>query len=233
MFVEQSKTLRVMRTVIALLFTLIPILNIIAQVNVAGTIYGNETPLAFATVTIKGSEKGSITDEVGHFTLSAETNDTLLISHVGFTAREIKVTHSNTLNIKLDNNNLEEVIVYAQNIKTEQKVIGGCKFHTIISCNAKAIGVRIENERNVQPEKIRAAFPNPTSSGYFDILLNETFHKVSVTISSMTGQIIGSKTTYDINQLKNLDISSYSPGVYVVNIIADGKPLKPLKVIKS
>ena len=63
MFVEQSKTLRVMRTVIALLFTLIPILNIIAQVNVAGTIYGNETPLAFATVTIKGSEKGSITDK--------------------------------------------------------------------------------------------------------------------------------------------------------------------------
>ena len=45
----------------------------------------------------------------------------------------------------------------------------------------------------------------------------------------MTGQIIGSKTIYDINQLKNLDISPYAPGVYVVNIIADGKPLKVIK----
>ena len=77
-----------------LLFTMMlaatPFLNTFAQVS--GRVVGNDTRegLPGATVLIKGTQNGSMTDLDGNFTVSnATTEDTLLVSYLGYLTEEL------------------------------------------------------------------------------------------------------------------------------------------------
>jgi TonB-linked SusC/RagA family outer membrane protein len=59
------------------------------------------TPLAGASVKIKGSDKGTSTNNDGQFTLDAKPGDVLIISYVGLETREIKITGNNVIDIVL------------------------------------------------------------------------------------------------------------------------------------
>ena len=88
----------------------------ISQQNgkVTGTVVDDLGPVAGASVVVKGTTNGNITDMEGNFTLEGVKNgDIIQISFIGYTTQEIKYTGQSTLQIKLaeDTQKLEEVVV--------------------------------------------------------------------------------------------------------------------------
>ena len=88
----------------------------ISQQNgkVTGTVVDDLGPVAGASVVVKGTTNGNITDMDGNFTLEGVKNgDIIQISFIGYTTQEIKYTGQSTLQIKLaeDTQKLEEVVV--------------------------------------------------------------------------------------------------------------------------
>src|SRR5258707_11969244 len=81
------------------------------------------SPVAGASVVIKGSRVGTSTDVEGRFTIKASKGDVLAITGVGVTAKEVALGDENdlTISVKVDSKNLSEVVVTALGIKKEVK----------------------------------------------------------------------------------------------------------------
>ncbi|MCS2582567.1 TonB-dependent receptor [Bacteroides sp. BFG-551] len=71
------------------------------------------TPLIGATVQVKNTSTGAITDIDGNFTLKTKKGNTLVISYIGYKTQEVKYTGQPSISIKMvpDNQSLEEVVV--------------------------------------------------------------------------------------------------------------------------
>jgi len=83
-------------------------------------------PIIGATVMVKDSKVGTITNYDGDFSLDAEANETLVVSYIGYVSKELKINGQSRLNVKLEENvkALSEVVVTALGIKREQKALG-------------------------------------------------------------------------------------------------------------
>jgi TonB-dependent starch-binding outer membrane protein SusC len=84
----------------------------------------DNTGLPGATVQVKGTDKGAVTDDNGVYSLDLSTADaTLVVSSVGYLTQEIAVGASNTIDITLltDDKTLSEVVVtgYGSQIKRD------------------------------------------------------------------------------------------------------------------
>ena len=67
--------------------------------NVTGQVTDeNGNPVPFATVAVKGTNKGTSADANGNFTISVQTGDVLVFSSTGRTASEVTVGASNVVN---------------------------------------------------------------------------------------------------------------------------------------
>ncbi len=93
-------------------------------ITVSGTVTGGGTPLPGATVMVKGSGKGTQTNEQGQFRLSGVTpGSTLTISNIGYVSSETPVPAGGALHISLqeDTRNFNEVVVvgYSDKKKSE------------------------------------------------------------------------------------------------------------------
>src|SRR5690242_2378985 len=77
------------------------------------------TPLNGASVKIKGTSKGTLTDANGEFKLTVSDNAVLVVSSVGYSDREIPVGDQTSLNITLTQgeNVMNEVVVTALGIR--------------------------------------------------------------------------------------------------------------------
>ena len=66
-----------------------------------------------ASVVVKGTSIGTVTDMDGNFILEVPQNGTLVVSYIGFLTQEIKVNGKNNINITLkeDSQTLDEVVV--------------------------------------------------------------------------------------------------------------------------
>lgn len=85
-----------------------------AEKKVTGKITDpNGAPLSGVTVTIKGTSKATTTNEQGVFTISADDNDVLVFSYVGFESQEIKVGDRTTINLSMASaaSSLENIVV--------------------------------------------------------------------------------------------------------------------------
>ena len=70
-------------------------------------------PIIGASVVVKGTTNGMITDMDGNFTLEVKKGDIIQISYVGYLTQEIKYNGEPVLNITLkdDTQKLEEIVV--------------------------------------------------------------------------------------------------------------------------
>ncbi|RFM26977.1 SusC/RagA family TonB-linked outer membrane protein [Deminuibacter soli] len=78
--------------------------NAVAQVRITGTVKNAKdgTPVSQASVQIKGTSTGTVTDDRGSFSIQApNANSVLVISFTGFTSQEVRVGNQNTLNLFL------------------------------------------------------------------------------------------------------------------------------------
>lgn len=88
---------------------------------------GNGKPLTGATVLVKGTSKGTSTNENGEFKLSVPDNATiLLISYTGYVTQEVSIKNKTSINIilKLDDTKNAEVIVYGYGTQKKSDLTG-------------------------------------------------------------------------------------------------------------
>ena len=97
------------------LFALILTISLNAQEStIKGTIVDEtDTPLIGATIQVKGTSTGAITDFDGNFILKLKKGATISISYIGYKPQEVKYTGQASINLKMvpDNQALDEVVV--------------------------------------------------------------------------------------------------------------------------
>ena len=85
-----------------------------ATKKITGTVVDASGPVIGASVVVKGTSNGVATDFDGRFTLNANPGQTLVITYIGYTTKEVKVTASQTnykITIEEDKQLLDEVVV--------------------------------------------------------------------------------------------------------------------------
>ena len=86
-----------------------------AQNKVTGTVVdANGEPIIGASVQVKGTKTGAVTDLDGHFTINnVKDGQDLTISYVGFTTQTVTLKGSAPVNVTLqeDNQTLNDVVV--------------------------------------------------------------------------------------------------------------------------
>ncbi|SEN61712.1 TonB-linked outer membrane protein, SusC/RagA family [Mucilaginibacter gossypiicola] len=82
-------------------------------------------PIAGASVKIKNTNVGSVTNAGGLYNLNYTGQGTLIVTAIGFTAQEVKLTGQAQVNIALveDNKVLNEVVVTALGIKRDKRIL--------------------------------------------------------------------------------------------------------------
>lgn len=114
---------RKLMTLLTLFFVGVGI--IIAQTQVRGVVV-DETgePVIGATVQVKGSSQGTVTDMDGNFNLSVSSGETLVISYVGMQTQEVPVTANMRVVLESDAALLDELVVTALGISRDKKALG-------------------------------------------------------------------------------------------------------------
>ena len=79
-------------------------INFISQsANISGTIIDDATGLGipFATIQVKGTDKGTTSDIDGKFSIEAESNQTIIVKMVGYVAQEMLIEGSGNFDINM------------------------------------------------------------------------------------------------------------------------------------
>jgi len=87
----------------------------------------NGEPIIGASVFVKGTKIGTVTNTDGEFSLDVPANATLLVSYIGFTTQEIALKGSTNLNIVLKEDEaqaLNEVVVVGYGTQKKATVTG-------------------------------------------------------------------------------------------------------------
>ncbi|MGB4088823.1 MAG: carboxypeptidase-like regulatory domain-containing protein, partial [Smithellaceae bacterium] len=97
----------------------------IAQTRVSGKVIDeNGDPIIGATIQIKGTGQGTVTDLDGNFTLSAPADGTLVISYVGMKTQEVSVAPNLQIVMQSASELLEEVVVVGYGSQRRENLTG-------------------------------------------------------------------------------------------------------------
>lgn len=110
-----------------LLFLFFSATSFAQNITIKGKVLKEDgTPVAGASVTIKGTGNGTSSNDQGEYQLSAAGNATLVISAVDFVTQEIKVNNRTSVDIKLVSleKSLGEVIVVGYGTQRKEAVTG-------------------------------------------------------------------------------------------------------------
>lgn len=133
--------------------------GIYAQKTVSGTISDDFDTLPGASIVIKGTTKGAISDFDGKYSIEVPNNEAILVfSFLGYVDKEVVIGDKILLNIKLEEDAqvLDEVVVNALGIEVDKKTLGTTvsrvkaedlatsgEVNIINALQAKASGVRV------------------------------------------------------------------------------------------
>lgn len=136
---------------LVLLLMMFPLCALAQNVNVFGTVTDANSgeEVIGATVKVKGSNSGSITDFEGKYKISVRPGATLEVSYVGYQTKQVKVTGAGQLDIQIaeDVNMLEQVVVVGYGVMKRSDLTG-----SVSSIDEKAIkqGVNTSIEQAMQ-----------------------------------------------------------------------------------
>jgi len=110
------------------IFTLSQLSASAQQKTITGTVSGDDgAPIPGASIVLKGTTIGVVTDMDGKFTLSIpSTAKSLIFSFVGLTPKEVPVTSTNVYNVTLSESTigLEEVVVVGYGTQKKETMVG-------------------------------------------------------------------------------------------------------------
>ncbi len=115
-----------------------------AQRSITGTV-NDQTgqPMVGASVVVKGTTKGVVTDLDGKYTLEVPADaTTLVISFTGSQTQEVTLGASNVIDVQLKEATLQEVVVTAQGFVREKRALG----YSISNVDEKAIRDRPQSD---------------------------------------------------------------------------------------
>lgn len=126
---DQKKKWAYVSRISLLILTLFFTLHLSAQnkKTITGTILDEKgESIIGASVAVKGTTNGTITDIDGKFSLNVNENDILAISYVGFLAQEIPVAGKSNLQITLKENTemLDEIVVVGYGVMRKRDLTG-------------------------------------------------------------------------------------------------------------
>lgn len=83
------------------------------NITIKGTVSAADGPIIGATVKVKGAQGGVVTDFDGNYSISAQSNATLVFSYVGYVTKEVKVGGKRLIDVILEEDEtlLNEVVV--------------------------------------------------------------------------------------------------------------------------
>ncbi|MGB3143925.1 MAG: TonB-dependent receptor [Maribacter sp.] len=83
------------------------------EITISGKVSDTQGPLPGVNVMVKGTTKGVITDFDGLYTISAESNATLVYSFIGYSKKEVPINGNTTVNVIMEESaeQLTETIV--------------------------------------------------------------------------------------------------------------------------
>jgi TonB-dependent starch-binding outer membrane protein SusC len=116
-----------MKKIILLNLMLLGFMLCQAQSRITGTVTdANNESLPGAYVLMKGTDRGTITDFDGGFSLDASSNDVLVISYIGYITKEVQIGTQSVINVILieDITSLQEVVVIGYGSQKKKVVTG-------------------------------------------------------------------------------------------------------------
>ena len=115
-----------MRLSFFLSFTFISLIISSQTATISGRIFDDATELGipFATIQVKDTDKGTTSDIDGNFSISAEKNQVLIVRMVGYIDQEFLVNNSTTLNVRMKNELLKELVVVGYGTQESEDVTG-------------------------------------------------------------------------------------------------------------
>ena len=182
----------------------------ISQQNgkVTGTVEDDLGPVPGASVVVKGTTNGNITDMDGNFTLEGVKNgDIIVISYIGYTTQEIKYTGQPVLQIKLaeDTQKLEEVVVVGYGTQKKVNLTGAVGVADGDILEDRPIGNIAQGLQGVVPNlNIDFASGDPTASTTFNIRGATSLNGGSALL------LVDGVETEDLSLLNPQDIESVS-----------------------
>jgi TonB-linked SusC/RagA family outer membrane protein len=93
---------------------------------VQGTVFNAAgEALVGVSVTVKGLDRGTSTDEKGKFSIDAPLNSVLVFTYIGFETKELKIANQKNVSITLteSNRSLDEVVVTAFGIQRQKNAL--------------------------------------------------------------------------------------------------------------
>jgi TonB-linked SusC/RagA family outer membrane protein len=99
------------------------------QTMITGIVSNSEddNPMVGVTVTVKGTDKSTLTDESGKYRIAAETGQTLIFSNVGYASKEAKIGAGNSLSVTLQRNaasTLQDVVIVGYGTQKRENLTG-------------------------------------------------------------------------------------------------------------
>lgn len=86
----------------------------------------DKKPISNVTVQVKGTNRTTLTDNAGRFSVTASGNDVLVITYVGYITQEVPLNGKQSVNVSMaiDTRNMESIVVTALGIRKEAKKLG-------------------------------------------------------------------------------------------------------------
>ena len=106
--------------------SMISLYSMAQAVSVTGTVVEDDgSPMYGVNVTVKGTTNGTITNDAGKYSISANRGETITFSYVGFESQDITVGNANVINVTLapDANALGEVVVTALGVTRDKRAL--------------------------------------------------------------------------------------------------------------
>ncbi len=203
-----------------------------SQVTIQGTVTDEISPLQWANIYIKNTTTGTTSDEAGKFILDVKKGDTLVISFTGYQTQEIIINNQKYIPITLENESLNEVVVIGHSVTRKTIILCGNRGRTLI-CGTKGTPIKIISNKEIVKATPPSLFPNPSSDGVFHLAMTNSHKEVQIMVTNLLGQNVQSKIFQNTNSNITLDLSSVKTGVYLINMIADGKRLPTQKAIRG
>jgi TonB-dependent starch-binding outer membrane protein SusC len=115
-----------MKGILPCFFFLATLTMAVAQTKISGKVSDADGGLPGATIAVKGTSTGVITDTDGNFSIEAAVGATLVVSSVGYTPQEVVVTSATVVNITLeqDTKTLQEVVVTGYGTQSKRDITG-------------------------------------------------------------------------------------------------------------
>lgn len=132
----------------------------VQDIKVTGKVTGdNGQALSGVSVYVKGTSRGTTTDNNGTFEITVPENGTLVVSYIGFQSKEVPVNSQSVIDVKLaaSNASLDQVVVVGYGVQRKLDVTGavgqikGSELSKLPSVNpvsglqGKIAGVQITN----------------------------------------------------------------------------------------